>query len=151
MRKLLNFVLEQYNDALYFTKRGITYFKNGTREEHSAVASILLLLITYSLDNSRLFDSQYRATSTYCYKRKKKHPFETALVQCLHRTFYMTDNKQKIKEYQKALEVFDANKDDVVQKMTLSIFNYTGWLVSKVQRISYRQFVEKKVLKESIP
>ena len=142
------FVLEQYNDALYFTKRGIAYFKDGTREEHSAVASILLLLITYSLDNSRLFDSQYRATYTYFYKRKKKHPFETALVQCLHRTFYMTDTKQKIKEYQKALEVFDENKDDIVQKMTLSIFNYSGWLVSKVQHISYRQFVEKKVLKE---
>ncbi len=145
------FVLEQYNDALYFTKRGITYFKDGTREEQSAVASILLLLITYSLDNSRLFDSQYRATYTYFYKRKKKHPFETALVQCLHRTFYMTDTKQKIKEYQKALEVFDKNKDDIVQKMTLSIFNYSGWLISKVQRISYREFVEKKVLKESIP
>ena len=63
----------------------------------------------------------------------------------------MTDTKQKIKEYQKALEVFDANKDDVVQKMTFSIFNYSGWLISKVQRISYRQFVEKKVLKENIP
>ncbi|MEO6612638.1 MAG: hypothetical protein ABIT05_14540 [Chitinophagaceae bacterium] len=139
------FVLEQFSDALYFTKRGITYFKDGTREEHSAMANILLLLITYNLDNSRLFDAQYRATYTYFYKRKKKHPFETAVVQCLHRTFYMTDNKNKIKEYQKALEVFEQNKDDIVQQMIFSIFNYPGWLISKVQRISYRQYVEKKV------
>ncbi len=139
------FVLEQYNDALYFTKRGITYFKDGTREEHSAMANILLLLITYNLDNSRLFDAQYRATYTYFYKRKKKHPFETAVVQSLHRTFYMKDNKSKITEFQKALEVFDQNKDDIVQQMIFSIFNYPGWLISKVQRISYRQYVEKKV------
>jgi hypothetical protein len=57
----------------------------------------------------------------------------------------MTDNRSKITEYQKALGVFEQNKDDIVQQMTFSIFNYPGWLISKVQRISYRQYVEKKV------
>ena len=139
------FVLEQYDDALYFTKRAITYFKDGTREEHLALAQILLLLIAYNINGSKLFDAQYKTTYTYFYKRKKKHPFETALVQCLHRTFYINDNKEKIKEYQKTLDIFDQNKDDVVQQMMFSIFNYHGWLISKVQRISYREYVEKKV------
>jgi hypothetical protein len=144
------FVLEQYNDALYFTKRGITYFKDGTREEHFAIGQILLLLITYNLNNSKLFDSQYKATYTFFYKRKKKHPFEAALVQCLHRTFYMTDTKEKTKEYEKALQVFEQNKNDVVQQMTFSIFNYPGWLISKVQRISYRQYVERKIKTQTL-
>ncbi len=140
-----SFVLEQHNDALYFTKRGITSFKDGTRDDQLAAGQILLLLITYNLDSSKLFDSQYRATYTHFYKRKKKHPFETALIQCLHRTYYMNDNKEKIAAFQKTLEVFDQNKDDVVQKMMFSIFNYHGWLVSKVERVSYREYVEKKV------
>lgn len=144
-----SFVLEYYDDALYFTKRAITYFKDGTREEHLAVAQILLLLIAYIQNNQKLFDAQYRTTYTYFYKRKKKHPFETALVQCLHRTFYMTDNKEKIKEYEKALLVFDQNKDDIVQQMAFSIFNYPGWLISKVQRTTYRQYVERKVKTEA--
>lgn len=139
------FVLEQFEDALYFTKRAITYFKEGTREEHSALAQILLLLITYNLNNPKLFDAQYNSTYTYFYKRKKKHPFETALVQCLHRAFYIKDNKSKIAEYQKALRVFEQNKDDLVQQMTFTIFNYPGWLISKVQQIPYRQYVERKV------
>lgn len=141
------FVLEQYDDALFFTKRGITYFKDGTREEHLAAAQILLLLITYSLDGAKLFDAQYRTTYIYFYKRKKKLPFETALVQCLHRTFYMTEAKEKIKEYEKTLAIFDAHKDDVVQQMMFNIFNYHGWLISKVQGITYRQYVERKVKK----
>ncbi len=145
---IASFALEKYDDALYFTKRGITYFKDGTREELSSVAQILLLLITYSLNNARLFDAQYRTTYTYFYKRKKKQPFETALVSCLHRSFYITDNKNKIREYQKALLVFEENKDDVVQRMTISIFNYPAWLQSKADRIPYRQFVEKKVKAE---
>jgi hypothetical protein len=144
-----SFVLEQYDDALYFTKRAVTYFRDGTREEHMAVAQVLLLLITYSLNNPRLFDAQYRNTYTYFYKRKKKHPFETALVQCLHRSFYMTDNKSKVQEYQKALDVFEENKDDVVQQMTFTIFNYPGWLQSKAQRVPYRRYVENK-LKEPV-
>lgn len=142
------FVLEQYDDALYFTKRAITYFRDGTRDEQMAVAQVLLLLITYSLNSPRLFDAQYRNTYTYFYKRKKKHPFETALVQCLHRSFYMTDNKRKVQEYQKALLVFEQNKDDVVQQMTFTIFNYPGWLQSKALRIPYRRYVENK-LKET--
>lgn len=144
-----SFVLEQYDDALYFTKRAVTYFRDGTREEHMSVAQVLLLLITYSLNNPRLFDAQYRNTYTYFYKRKKKHPFETALVQCLHRSFYMTDNKSKIQEYQKALAIFEENRDDVVQQMTFAIFNYPGWLQSKAQRVSYRRYVENK-LKEPV-
>jgi hypothetical protein len=147
---IASFVLEQYNDALYFTKRGITYFKDGTREEHFAIGQILLLLITYNLNNSKLFDSQYKATYTFFYKRKKKHPFEAALVQCLHRTFYMTDIKEKTKEYEKALQVFEQNKNDVVQQMTFSIFNYPGWLISKVQRIPYRQYVERKIKTQTL-
>ncbi len=143
------FALEQYNEALYFTKRAITLYKDGTREEHLAVSQILLLLISYNLNNSVIFDAQYRTTYVYFYKRKKKHPFETALIQCLHRSFYMHDNKSKILEYQKALDVFEQNKDDVVQQMSFAIFNYPGWLISKVQRISYRQYVERKVKEEA--
>ena len=144
------FVLEDYNDALYFVKRGNTYFKDGTREEHSAVAHILLLLITFSMDNDRLFETEYRATYTYFYKRKKKHPFETALVQCLKRSFYLTDKQAKIKEYEKALKVFEENKDDAVQQITFSIFNYPGWLISKVEGIDYTNYVMKKVKEKAV-
>jgi len=144
------FVLEDYNDALYFVKRGNTYFKDGTREEHTAVAHILLLLITFSMDNDRLFETEYRATYTYFYKRKKKHPFETALVQCLKRSFYLTDKQIKIKEYEKTLQVFEENKDDTVQQINFSIFNYPGWLISKVQNIPYRKYVENKVKAEEL-
>jgi hypothetical protein len=138
-------VLEQFDDAHFYARRALTYFRDGVREEHTPVAQILLLLITYSLNNARLFDAQYRSTYNYFYKRKKQHPFETALVQCLHRSFYMTDMQSKRNEYQKALDVFAKHKDDIVQQMAFSIFNYPGWLVSKVQRVSYRQYVEKTV------
>ncbi len=144
-----SFVLERYDDSLYFTKRAITFFKDGTREEQSSVAQMLLLLVTYNLNNQKLFDAQYRNTYTYFYKRKKKHIFETALVQCLHRTFYMTDHKAKMQEYQKTLEIFEQNKNDRFQQMIVSIFNYPGWLISKIQRTSYRTYVERNIRKKA--
>lgn len=139
------FVLEQYNDALYFIKRGIQWFRDGVRDEHTPVAHILLLLISYSMNNSRLFDSQYRSTHAYFLKRKKKQPFETALVQCLHRTFYMKDSRKKAEEYRNTLQVFEANDTNAVQQMSVNIFNYPGWLKSRVERISYRELVERNV------
>jgi len=146
---IASFVLEQFDDALYFVKRGNTYFQDGTREEHNAFAHILLLLITYSMDNVRLFETEYRATYTYFNKRKKKHLFESALVQCLHRSFYLTEKKLKIKEYEKALAIFEENINDPVQQINVSIFNYPNWLKSKVQNISYQKFVTEKVKSEA--
>lgn len=142
------FVLEQFDDALFFTKRAIHWFRKGVRDEHTPLAHILLLLISYCMDNSRLFDATYRSTYSYFYKRKKKQPFETALVQCLYRSFYLNDSRQKVAEYTKALEVFEANKENVIQQMSVNIFNYPGWLMSRVQRIPYRTFVERKVKAE---
>ena len=139
------FVLEQYEDALYFTKRAVNWFREGVRDEHTPLAHILLLLISYCMDNSRLFDSTYRSTYAYFYKRKKKQPFETALVQCLHRSFYLKDSRKKVAEYTRALQVFEENKENVIQQMSVNIFNYPGWLISRVQRIPYREYVERKV------
>lgn len=143
-----SFVLEQYDDALYFTKRALTGFREGVRDEHTPLAHILLLLISYCMDNSRLFDATYRSTYAYFYKRKKKQPFETALVQCLHRSFYLEDSRKKVAEYTRALQVFEENKENVIQQMSVNIFNYPGWLMSRVQRIPYRTFVERKVKAE---
>jgi len=142
---IASFVLEKYNDAFYFTKRGLAYFRDGAREEHASVANLLLLLITYSLNNARLFDAQYRSTYFYFNKRQKKHPFETALVQCLHRTFYMKDPAGKKAYYQRTLSLLEKSKDDPVQQMMFNIFNYPGWLSSRIQRIPYREFVRKNI------
>lgn len=144
------FVLEQFEDALYFTRRGITYFKSGTRDEHRAVAQILLLLISYNLGNPRLFDAQQKNTYTYFYKRKKKHPFETALVQCLSRTFYMKEKKNIIAAFRDTLALLEAGKNDPVQQQAFSIFNYPGWLISQVQKISYRDYVTKNVKEKAL-
>jgi hypothetical protein len=142
------FATEQYDDALYFTKRAITAYPKNTRDEHHVVGQLLLLLITWSLNNPRLFDAQYRTSYLFFYKRRKKEAFETAILQCLHRSFYMTENRKKNEEYQKALELIAQHKSDRIQQRAFSIFNFEGWLLSRVQRISYRQYVEKKVKEE---
>jgi hypothetical protein len=138
-------VLEQYDDALFFIKRGITLFRDGVRDEHDSTARLLLLVVSYCMNNSKLFDAEYRAAYAFFYKRKRKHVFEKELLQCLHHTFYMKDNKKKIEAFKETLAVFEKNREDVVQQMAFSIFNYPGWLMSRIQRISYRQFTEKMV------
>ena len=142
------FATEQYDDALYFTRRAITAYPKGTRDEHHVVGQLLLLLITYCMNHPRLFDAQYRTSYLYFYKRRKKQLFESAILQCLHRSFYMTESRKKNEEYHKALDLIAQHKSDRIQQRAFSIFNFEGWLLSRVQRISYRQYVEKKVKEE---
>lgn len=142
------FVLEEFEDALYFSKRATSYFNDGSREEYASVAQILLLLITYNLNNERLFESQFKTTYSYFHKKSRKQPFETALIQCLHRTFYMTENKKRVIEYEKALQVFEENKTNIIQERTVGIFNYPVWLISKIKRKSYREYVRQLATEE---
>ena len=145
------FVLDQYSESLNHFKKAAQLCRVGTRKDLAATTYILLLLVTYSMNNSKLFDAQYRATYAWFYKHKNKHIYESALVQCLHRSFYMPDMKDKLAEYQEALEILAAHRDDDVQKQTFNIFNFEGWLISRMQRITYRQYVEGKVKQKTMP
>jgi tetratricopeptide (TPR) repeat protein len=145
-----SFVLEQYDDALFFTKKAIDYFKEGTREEHTVISQVLLLLTVYCMDSPRLFGAQYKNAYNFFHRRQTKSPCETALIQCLNRTFYMTDRKAKLNEYRKVLAITNQYSADPVQKNIFSIFNYPGWLQSRIMRITYRQFVEQKVKAENL-
>ncbi len=144
------FVLDNYTESLQFIKRGTTYFKDGTREEQFIFANLFLLLIQYNMKNTRLFDAQYKSTYSYFYRKKKTNSFEKALMHCFHDSFYLTSYKEKSKLFQKAVNELDLNAGCEVQKQTLSIFNFHGWLLSQVQRISYKEYVQKKYFSETL-
>jgi len=146
---IASFVLEQYSDALNFIKRGIIHFKDNSREELAKNANMLLLLIAYNLNNDRLFEAQYRSTYSFFYKQKIKYAFATGLIQCLNRTFYMKAYNDRIAEYKKTLEKLADNSSDEVQQKAFSFFNYPAWLQSRIDRISYREFVTRKVKAEA--
>lgn len=143
------FVLEDYADALFHTHQAITRYPDSILEENIAVGQLLLMLITYCMDNDRLFESQYRNTYTYFYKRKKKQSFEKVIIQCLHRNFNNTDKQKKLDEYRKALTQLESTSGNLLQQRVFNVFNFPGWLQSRISRISYRQYVEQQVKKGS--
>lgn len=143
------FVLDNYTESLQFIKRGVTYFKDGTREEQFLFANLFLLLIQYNINNTKLFDAQYKSTYAYLYRKKKIDSFEKTLLHCFHDTFYLTSFTEKSKLFQKAVDELDLNKADDVQRQTLNIFNFHGWLQSQIQRIPYKEYVQRKYSKET--
>jgi hypothetical protein len=70
-------------------------------------------------------------------------------MHCFHDTFYLTSFKEKNKLFQKAIDELDLNRESDVQNQILSIFNFHGWLLSQVQRISYKEYVQNKYYKET--
>ena len=138
-------VLEKYDDAIYFINRGLAVFRQGARQEHESLGHLLLLLSAWSMNNARFFDAQYRSTYQYFYKRQKKKPYETLLLQCFQRTFYMKSHKEKKECFRKTLAQLEVSGSDKVQNMVFNIFNFPGWLAAQAERIPYRNYVEKTV------
>jgi hypothetical protein len=142
---IASLVLENYNDAVFFIKRGISDYREGGREEQVAVGQLLLLLAAWCTDNSRFFDAQYKTTYSYFYKRQKKRPFESALMQCFHKTFYLKDSKEILAVFNRSLETLEAGRNDKIQKRSFNIFNFPAWLQSTIEKTPYRQYVQKHI------
>lgn len=136
-------VLEKYDDALYFIRRGISYYRAGGREETVAVGHLLLLVVCYAANNSRLFDAQYKAAYGYFYKRQKKHSFQAAIMQCLQKTFYLPNRRDREQFFTRCLASLEKTGSDKVQQSVFNIFNFPGWLTARMQGITYRQYVER--------
>ena len=136
------FVLEQYEDAFYYCKNAYTSYRKSVRQESSAFTQIFLLLIHFEMKNHRLFESQSKNTSSYFKKKAQQHPFEKIMVSCLIKAFYLPSYSERKALFQATLEKLREKSDNNVQKAAFNIFNYPRWLQSKIERISYRQYVE---------
>jgi hypothetical protein len=53
----------------------------------------------------------------------------------------MTERKSKLAAYREALDVLEKYPGDPSQQMNFAIFNYPGWLISRIQQIPYRTYV----------
>lgn len=142
------FVLDNFTEALQYTRRAVTYFRDGTREEQISMAYLFLLLIIYNMNNSKLFDAQYKSTYNYFHRRGKVHSFEKIIPHCLQEAYYLGSYKEKCIVFQKAINNLEALKSNEIQKQVLNIFNFHGWLDSQVQRISYKEYVQKRYAAE---
>lgn len=140
---IASLVLENHNDAIYFIKKAISEYNKGGRQEQAAVGQLLLLLAAWHLNNARYFDAQYKSAYNYFYKHQKKRPFETIIMQCLQKSFYVTDRKEKLAAFRSAVSQLEMNANDQIQKRAFNIFNFQGWLNANLERIPYRQYVQR--------
>ena len=142
------FVLEKYNDAYYYCRRSLDIYRKNVREESSAFAHMFLLLITFELNNIKLFDAAQKNTHSYFYKKRNQHHFEKVMCNCLGKSFYAVGYESKRKFYETSLSELENMSKNNIQKANFNIFNYPRWLQSKIEKISYREYVEKVVAEE---
>lgn len=137
------FALEMHEQAYHYCKLSLDEFRKNVREESSAFAHLFLLLISYEMNNMKLFEAAQVNTNAYFYKKKKQHPFEKIISSCLAKSFYLTNISEKNNHYESALLQLEQMKENAVQQAAFKIFNYPRWLQSKIERMNYRQYVEK--------
>jgi hypothetical protein len=58
------------------------------------------------------------------------------------KAFHLTSYSERKTLFETTLEELQNMSENNVQKAAFNIFNYPRWLQSKIERISYRQYVE---------
>jgi hypothetical protein len=133
------FVLQQYDDALYYAQVPLHNFDYNVPLEFLILIHVFIMLIVYELNDDRLFQSYYRSSMAFFAKVRSHSGYDRLIVKTLHQAFYSKSKAAQTKRLEQLRTCLIDNKDDRELSLLVRIFNYPMWLQSKMLGISYMQ------------
>ena len=143
------FVLGQWKEAedLIFDIKELN--REINREDIFYFTVIFHLLIIYEQKESLRLDSAIEAAYHLLYARKKLRPFEKQIMLFLKRLAATKGQADIAALILPFLQDLDKYKNDPVKKLYFLYFNYYGWLESKMQGVTYRNYIVRKIAEDN--
>lgn len=135
------FVLEDYNNAFYYTKYAVNNLNDHLRVEQISFANLFLLTILYDKKDWLTFENQYNTSYSYFYRSENPQNFEKNIVSTLHKISGIKSKSNNNEIWHQLLNSLEAEQDTQILNNVLSIFNFKRWIKSKIQKIPYKQLV----------
>lgn len=143
------FVLGNFENAFYFTKKGISFYNDKTRKEHFAFAYLLLLLIHFELHDELLFEAHLNSTYAYFRRNKSLQPFEKLIIDALRKAIKLAKAEDRKPVFSNLLAELVLSKEDEIQKRVFEIFNFPLWFESKIADRDYKELVTERLRAEN--
>jgi hypothetical protein len=139
------FVLESYAKAEALIIDSMNMNIVVQRDDILYFNTLFHLVILYERKQWLYLSQAINAYYLKLYHKKKLHPFEKELMAFLKQLASQHTEKDRVEIIQAFLIKLDVYRNDPVKDIYFLYFNYHGWLESKVQGVSYRQYVSSKI------
>jgi hypothetical protein len=142
------FVLNKYNDALYYAQITLHDLDKSVPIEHLIIIHVFIVFVVFEMNDERSFVKYYRSSSNFFAKLKSDTTYEVLMIRTLHKVFYTANHNKKMQQLQQLHDTILKHKDDRRLQLILNTFNYTKWLESKLLGISYTDLVKQGVIEQ---
>ncbi|MFM2385500.1 MAG: hypothetical protein RL660_257 [Bacteroidota bacterium] len=139
------FVLNKYNDALYYAQITLHDLDKSVPIEHLIIIHVFIVFVVFEMNDERSFVKYYRSSSNFFAKLKSDATYEVMMIRTLHKVFYTASQSKKTQQLQQLHDTIVAHKDDRRLQLILNTFNYTKWLDSKLRGVKYIDLVRQGV------
>lgn len=116
-----------------------------TGDQYYIQARILKLIIQFEMGNYFLFDYMTKSTKRYVLKRRHQYKYEACLI-----NFFLTFNKSHFSKhdipvsFKKLKQELILIKNDPMEKLAMSYFDFECWCDSHIKNISYKLLFNKE-------
>lgn len=141
------FVLDDLLNADAYARQTLLLFNDNMREDQARVTHLFLLLLCYETKNEWVFRNQFQACYQYFYRNRSFSNFEKGIMEVLKKTFPYRRNERNLSLLKNTLASLNKNNSKI-KKEICNIFNFPGWIESRIEGIHYREWVQQKLEKE---
>ena len=138
------FVLDDAKNAGAYARQTLLLFNNNMRPDQAHVTHLFLLLLCYEAKHEWMFLNQFRACYQYFYRHQSFSRFEKEIMGLLKKTFPYRRNEKNLRLFKAALVQLNKNNSRI-KRDVCHIFNFPGWIASRIQGIAYRDWVQQEV------
>ena len=125
-------MLYEIKEINHKTKRmDIIYFSN-----------LFHLLVIYELGDTYRLSNNLQSTYNYLYNKKQLKSFEKNMILFMKKQVNFINRPKQSEELEKILLTLEQYLNEPVTKTYFLYFNYHAWVLSKLNKISYREQVK---------
>lgn len=139
------FICADYKKALFWINKILSDNQADLRQDIYIFARLFNLIIHYELGNYDLLDYIIKSTSRFVKKKQRFYKFEGAFLHGMKK-FIKPKGASQIKENLISLKKeIDAVLEENFEQAAQEYFDFSGWLESKIENISFADIQRRKL------
>lgn len=143
------FIANEFQQAYYYASLVIRTYAQSTRQDVLTFIYVFGNLITFEMQDDRLFDSSMGKGIAHFYRHTENKDIGLELLNGLNKCFYESDKKEQKKLFEELLSHLEHSTKSVKKKVFYNYFDFPSWISAKIENVAYRDYKSRKANQET--
>lgn len=144
------FVIGKIDNSLLWLQKVKEWNKDLKREDLQNFYAFFEMLIILEINQIVLLRNKAKTVYQYFYQKRQLRPIEKDLLLCLKKASIIATRQSVHEFYKETYNVLAKYKNDGQQQYWFKYFNFWAWFESKVQNVTYKDFIKAIVAEKGV-